>query len=288
MISHIESFDFVFTVDLTSHLSFSIEISFYQDQYTVVVSENAQPSTVVTKVEATTFPQKHVITYSLLSENLKQPAIFTINSKTGEIMVSGNIDMDEMRNFLLEVEASFQLPNASNGLQHRSARAFVLIDIREHQSEESLSFTQASYYLKVPCNTSRDTTVYRVRTTDTDSTGNPRTRYRFQRKLDHFFITNGGQIKTQRSLLLFCYVTPRKSFRTTIVARDTAGIKRNTHASLEIVILPPGVLSKDIASTIPGSAANTKDTITRRQTFHSGAKIDQPTSSNFTNKHDED
>ena len=252
------------------------------------MSENAQPNTVVTKVEARTFPQKHIITYSLLSENLKQPAVFTINSKTGEIMVSGILDMDEMRNFLLEVEARFQLPNTSTGVQYRLARAFVLIDIREHQSEESLSFTQASYYLKVPCNTSHDTTVYRVRTTDTDSTGDPRTRYRFQRKLDHFSITNGGKIKTQRSLLLFCYVTPRKSFRTTIVVRDTAGIKQDTHASLEIVILPPGLLSKDIAGTIPGSAANTKDTITRRQTLNSGAKIEQPTSSNFTAKHDED
>lgn len=275
-------------VDLTSPLPFSTEISFYQDQYTVAVSENAQPNTVVTKVEARTFPQKHIITYSLLSENLKQPAVFTINSKTGEIMVSGNLDMDEMRNFLLEVEASFKLPNTSSGVQHRSAKAFVLIDIREHQSEESLSFTQASYYLKVPCNTSHDTTVYRVRTTDTESTGNPRTRYRFQRRLDHFFITNGGKIKTQRSLLLFCYVTPRKSFLTTIVARDTAGLKRTTHASLEIMILPPGLLSRGIASTIPGSAANTKDTITRRQTFHSGAKIKQSKSNNVTAKHDED
>lgn len=254
----------------------------------MAVSENAQPNTVVTKVEARTFPQKRIITYSLLSENLKQPAIFTINFKTGEIMVSGKLDMDEMRNFLLEVEASFQPPNTSNGVQNRSAKAFVLIDIREHQSEESLSFTQASYYLKVPCNTSRDTTVYRVRTTEKDNAGNLRTRYRFQSKLDHFFITNGGKIKTQRSLLLFCYVTPRKSFRTTIVARDTAGIKRNTQASLQIVIMPPGLLSKDIAGTIPGSAANTKDTITRRQTFHSGAKIEQQKSNNFTAKHYED
>ena len=254
----------------------------------MAVSENAQPNTVVTKVEARTFPQKHTITYSLLSENLKQPAVFTINSKTGEIMVSGKLDMDEMGNFLLEVEASFQLSNTSNGVPYRSARAFVLIDIREYQSKESLSFTQASYYLKVPCNTSHDTTVYRVRTTEKDNTGNPRTRYRFQRKLDHFFITNGGKIKTQRSLLLFCYVTPRKSFRTTIIVRDTAGIKRNTQASLEIVILPPGLLSKDIPSTIPGSAAHTKDTVTRRQTFHSGAKIEHPKSKNFTAKHDED
>ena len=255
----------------------------------MTVDENAQPNTVVTKVEARTFPQKHIVTYSLLSENLKQPAIFTINSKTGEIMVSGKLDTDEMRNFLLEVEASFQLPNtSSNGVRYRSAKAFVLIDIREHQSEESLSFTQASYYLKVPCNMSHDTTVYRVRTTDTNNAGNPRTRYRFQRKLDHFLITNGGKIKTQRSLLLFCYVTPRKSFRTTIVVRDTEGIKRNTRASLQIMIMPPGLLSKDIAGTIPGSAANTKDTINRRQTFHSGAKIDQQKSNNFTAIYHED
>ena len=268
-------------------LCLSSEISFYQDQYTVGVSENAQPNTVVTKVEARTFPQKHIITYSLLSENLKQPSRFAINSRTGEIMVSGSLDMDEMCNFLLEVEASFQLPNTSNRVQYRSAKAFVLIDIREHQSEESLSFTQASYYLKVPCNMSHDTTVYRVRTTDTDSGGNARTRYRFQRKLDHFFITSGGKIKTQRSLLLFCYVTPRKSFRTTIVVRDTAGIKRNAHASLQIVITPPGLLSRDIAGTVPGSVADTKDTITRRQTFHSGAKIEQQKSNNFTAKHED-
>ena len=253
----------------------------------MAVSENAKLNTAVTKVEARTFPQKHIITYSLLSENLKQPTTFTINSETGEIMVSGKLDMDEMRNFLLEVEASFQLPNTSNGVQYRSTKAFVLIDIQEHQSEESLSFTQASYYLKVPCNTSHDTTIYRVRTTEKDNAGNPQIRYRFQRKLDHFFITNGGKIKTQRSLLLFCYVTPRKSFRTTIIVRDTAGIKRNTQASLQIVIVPPGLLSKEIAGTIPGSAANTKDTITRRQTFHSGAIIEQQKNTNFTAAHHE-
>ena len=254
----------------------------------MAVSENAKPNTVVTKVEARTFPQKRFISYSLLSENLKQPSIFTINSGTGEIMVSGKLDMDKTCNFLLEVEASFRLPNTSNGVQYRSAKTFVLIDIREHQSEESLSFTQATYYLKVPCNTSHDTTLYRVRTTDTESAGTPRARYRFQRKLDHFYITNGGKIKTQRSLLLFCYVTPRKSFRTTIVVRDTAGIKRNAQASLQIVIMPPGLLSKDIVGALPGSFANTKDTITRRQTLHSGAKIEQEKSNNFTVTHHED
>lgn len=177
-------------------------------------------------------------------------------------MVSGRLDIDEMRNFLLEVEASFQVPNTSGGVQYRSAKSFVLIDIREHQSEGSLSFTHASYYLRVPCNTSHDTTVYRVRTTDSESGGNARTRYRFQRKLDHFLITNGGKIKTQMSLLLFCYVTPLKSFRTSIVVRDTTGTKRNAHALIQIVITPPRQLSKDIAGVESG-------TITRRQTSQS-------------------
>ncbi|XP_078373949.1 uncharacterized protein LOC144657480 isoform X2 [Oculina patagonica] len=261
------------------------EISFYHNQYTVGVSENAQPNTVVTKVEARTFPRKHIITYALLSENLKKPSLFTINSRTGEIMVSGGLDIEDMRNFLLEVEASFQLSNTSGEVRYRTAKTFVLINIREHQAEESLSFTQASYYLRIPCNTSRDTTVYRVKTIDSDSGGNARTRYRFQRKLDHFFITNGGKIKTQRTLLLFCYVTPLKYFRTTVVVRDTAGVKRNAHALMYIVITPPGPLSKDIAGIVPGGVT----TITRRQTshFNSGAIIEQQKSNNFTAKHRE-
>lgn len=200
-------------------------------------------------------------------------------------MVSGRLDIDDMRNFLLEVEASFQVPNTSGGVRYRSTKTFVLIDIREQQSKEPLSFTQASYYLLVPCNTSHDTTVYRVKTTDSDSGGNARTRFRFQRRLDHFFITNGGKIKTQRTLLLFCYVTPPKSFRTTVIVRDTAGIKRNAHALMQIVITPPGPLSKNNVGTVPGGVT----TITRRQTSHlnSGAIIEQQKSNNFTAKHRE-
>lgn len=196
-------------------------------------------------------------------------------------MVSGRLDVDDTRNFLLEVEASFQLPNTSGGVRYRSTKTFVLIDVQEHQSQESLSFTQASYFLRVPCNTSHDTTVYRVKTTDSN-----RIRYRFQRKLDHFFITNGGKIKTQRTLLLFCYVTPQKTFRTTVVVRDTAGIKRNAHALIQIAITPPGPLFKDIAGIVPGGVT----TITRRQTPHSnpGKIIEQQKSNNVTAKHHDD
>ena len=201
-------------------------------------------------------------------------------------MVSGRLNVDDTRNFLLEVEATFQLPNTSGGVRHRSTKTFVLIDVQEHQSQESLSFTQASYFLRVPCNTSHDTTVYRMKTTDSNSGGNSRIRYRFQRKLDHFFITNGGKIKTQRTLLLFCYVTPQKTFRTTVVVRDTAGIKRNAHALIQIAIMPPGPLLKDNAGIVPGGVT----TITRRQTPHSspGKTIEQQKSNNVTAKDHED
>ena len=215
----------------------NVEISFSNDQYTVKLSENTQHNTVVTKLQARTFPDKHIITYALISENLKRPSVFKINSRTGEIILNRRPDTSKMHSFLLEVEASFQARNRSSGVKYRSATSFVLIDILKARSEGSLSLTRTSYYIRVPCNTPYNTTVYRVRTTDSESAGNAR--FSFQRKLAYFSITSGGKIKTQRSLLLFCYVSPSKTFRTSVIVRDTTGIKRNADALLQIVITPP-------------------------------------------------
>ena len=247
------------------------EIAFYNEHYTVVVSDQTHPNTVVAKVEARTFPLKHIITYTLLSENLKQPSLFAINSRTGEILVSGKLDRVQMRNYLLEVEASFQVLNTSGESQRRSAKSFVLINVRGLQSDHALSFTHSSYHIRVPCNTSQNTTVYRVRTANSDNIGNTRTRYRFQKRLDYFYITHNGKIKVQRSLLLLCYLTPFKSFRATVIVRDTANIKRNAQALIQIVVTPPGQLSKAMASVAPDA----KDTITRLQTLISGTRSEQ-------------
>lgn len=246
-------------------------ISFYQNQYTVAVSESTQPNFVVTKVEARTFPLKHAITYALLSENLKKPATFSINSISGEILLTHRLNRDQVNNYFLEVQASFKVSNTSGGSQYHSAKSFVLINVREQGSEDGLSFSLASYFLKVPCNTSQDTVIYRMRIADSDNIANARLRYRFQKKLDYFSITNNGKIKIQRSLLLLCYLNPSKSFLGIVIVRDTTGIKRNAQASITIVVTPPGPLSREIA----GVAADLKDTITRRQTSHPGSGIER-------------
>ena len=199
----------------------------------VKVSESTRLHTVVSKLQARTFPDRRIITYALLSENLKTPTIFEINSRTGEIILSKRPDIREMRTFLLEIEAS-----SFDGKKHRSAKAFVLINFSKVQSRGgSLSFTRSSFYIKVPCNTPLNTTVYRAQTKNTGRGGS--TRISFLRKLDHFSITGGGKIKIQRSLLPFCDVTPSKKFRTSVAARDTSGTKRNAHALLQIEITPP-------------------------------------------------
>ena len=199
----------------------------------VKVSESTRLHTVVSKLQARTFPDRRIITYALLSENLKTPTIFEINSRTGEIILSKRPDIREMRTFLLEIEAS-----SFDGKKHRSAKAFVLINFSKVQSRGgSLSFTRSSFYIKVPCNTPLNTTVYRAQTKNTGRGGS--TRISFLRKLDHFSITGGGKIKIQRSLLPFCDVTPLKKFRTSVAARDTSGTKRNAHALLQIEITPP-------------------------------------------------
>lgn len=218
--------------DVLSFL-FNLEISFTNDQYMVKVSESTRLHTVVSKLQARTFPDRRIITYALLSENLKTPTIFEINSRTGEIILSKRPDIREMRTFLLEIEAS-----SFDGKKHRSAKAFVLINFSKVQSRGgSLSFTRSSFYIKVPCNTPLNTTVYRAQTKNTGRGGS--TRISFLRKLDHFSITGGGKIKIQRSLLPFCDVTPSKKFRTSVAARDTSGTKRNAHALLQIEITPP-------------------------------------------------
>ena len=225
----------------------------------------------VTKVEAHTFPLRHVITYQLLSEDLRTPSLFAVNPRTGEIVLKGRLDKRKTNTFLLHVQASFQVSNISNGSQYRSAKSSVLINVRKQQSEGHLAFSHSSYSLKVPCNTSQDTVIYRMHNANTDSIGNSRLRYRFKKRLDYFFITHHGKIKTQRSLLLLCYLTPPKSFKTTVIVRDTASIKRNANASITITVTPPGSLSKETA----GVARQLRGTIIRLRTSHSGPKTER-------------
>ena len=240
------------------------------------VTEDTRSNTVVAKVEATTFPLKHVITYTLLSENLNTPSLFTINSRTGEVSLTGQLERDKMQNFLLEVEASFRVPNTSeSGTQYRSAKSYVLVNIRENDSSAALSFTHSSYFLNVPCNTTVDSTIYRVRTVDAGSQGSLRLRFRFQRKLEHFSISSNGRIRSQKSLAQFCNVKPPESFETSVIVRDADGIKRNAQAQLRIVITPPGLVKARTAGSLSLGATDTKDTMTRRQTFLSGQGIGQ-------------
>lgn len=246
-------------------------ISFNRDQYTVGLSENSRIDTVVTKVEANTFPLRHVITYQLLSENLWTPSLFAINPRTGEIVLKGRLDRRQKDTFLLQVQASFQVSNISNGSQYRSAKSFVLINVRKHQSGGNLAFSHTSYSLKVPCNTSQDTVIYRMHIANTNGLGNSRLRYRFQKRLDYFFITHHGKIKIQRSLLLLCYLTPPKSFKSTIFVRDTGTTKRNAYASITITVTPPGYLAKETA----GVARQLRGTIIRLRTSHSDPKTER-------------
>ncbi|XP_068754342.1 uncharacterized protein [Montipora capricornis] len=246
-------------------------ISFNHGQYTVGLSENSQIDNVVTKVEARTFPLQRVITYQLLSENLQRPSMFAINSRTGEILLKGRLDRGKTSNFLLQVQASFQEPNTSNGNKYLSAESFVLINVREQQSGEKLAFNRTSYNVKVPCNTSRDTVIYRMRVANTGGLGNNRLRYKFQKRLDYFYMTHHGKIKVQRSLLLLCYLTPSKSFKTTVIVRDAAGIKRNAHTSINIMVIPPGAMSKETV----GIAEQSKDPITRLRISHSGPNMER-------------
>ena len=224
----------------------------------MTVSEDEQPNTVITKVQAKTFPLTHSITYTLLSENLKKPSLFAINSRTGEIMVKRILARVKVRNFLLELEASFQVPDNPGDRQRRSTKSFLLINVRDPQSENTLSFTNSTYHLKIPCNVSQDETVFRVQTADTENSRHLRIRYRFQKKLDYFHITPNGKMKVKRSLLLYCFLTPAKTFQTTLIARDTSGVRRNAHALMRIVVTPPGQLYKVTTSVIP----DTKNTIT--------------------------
>ena len=232
----------------------------------MTVSEDEQPNTVITKVQARTFPLTHSITYTLLSENLKKPSLFAINSRTGEIMVKHKLARGHVRSFLLELEASFQVPDNPGDRQRRSTKSFLLINVREPQSKNTLFFTNSTYHLKIPCNVSQEETVFRVQTADTENIRRLRIRYRFQKKLDYFHITPNGKMKLKRSLLLYCFLTPAKTFQTTLTARDASGVWRNAHALMRMVVTPPGQLYKVTTSVI----LDTKNTITDLQPAKSG------------------
>ena len=215
----------------------------------------------ITKVQARTFPLTHSITYTLLSENFKKPSLFAINSRTGEIMVKHILARVKVRNFFLKLEASFQVPDNPGDRQRRSTTSFLLINVRAPQIENTLSFTNSTYHLKIPCNVSQDETVFRVQNPDTENSRHLRIRYRFQKKLDYFHITPNGKMKVKRSLLLYCFLTPAKTFQITLIARDASGVRRNAYTLMRIVVTPPGQLYKVTASVIP----DTKNTITPPQ-----------------------
>ncbi|XP_034086584.1 protocadherin alpha-5-like [Gymnodraco acuticeps] len=100
--------------------------TFTKSLYMVRVSENAQPATIVFRLNATDLDEgmNSKILYSFIKRgNIDPSHIFDLNSETGEIFVKGRLDYEETPAYEVRVQAKDQ------GISPRSAHAKLLIEI---------------------------------------------------------------------------------------------------------------------------------------------------------------
>ncbi|MEQ2186674.1 hypothetical protein GOODEAATRI_031082, partial [Goodea atripinnis] len=81
---------------------------FTQKTYKAAVTENSPKGTVVATVTASDADEgsNSKITYSITYENEDESRIFDINKENGEVMLTGNLDFEESRNYQLNLVAS--------------------------------------------------------------------------------------------------------------------------------------------------------------------------------------
>ncbi|XP_040928639.1 protocadherin alpha-3-like isoform X21 [Betta splendens] len=139
--------------------------TFTKDVYSVELTENAAPGTLVIQVNATDLDEgiNSNIVYSFREEvdtNIRK--IFNINPKTGEIIVTGVIDFEEKKSYEIDIQASDEgtIPLSSD-----KTVKIKIIDVNDNPPEiEVTSFSKS-----VPEDSRIGTTVALISVNDLDS-----------------------------------------------------------------------------------------------------------------------
>lgn len=138
---------------------------FSKDVYTTVLKENAEPNTLVIRVNATDLDEgdNGLIVYSFDKEaDMHLQNIFAIDPATGEIKVTGDIDFEENESYEIDIQASDK--GAASLSTHKTVMIKV-IDMNDNPPEiEVTSFSKL-----VPEDARIGTTVALISVSDLDS-----------------------------------------------------------------------------------------------------------------------
>ena len=171
---------------------------FTLDPYIASVAEHSDPGTLVVTIEATDgdagiFGE---VQYSIVGGNTGN--VFSINSTTGEISVSGDIDRESVTSFTLQVRAQ------DLGSPPRSDRASVEITVTDINDNAPV-FSPSVYFKMIGENAAVGTVLGTVTATDADEPGNPNSMFTYSiipgNGADTFTISSSnGTISTASSL----------------------------------------------------------------------------------------
>ncbi|XP_029439877.1 protocadherin gamma-A10-like [Rhinatrema bivittatum] len=109
---------------------------FTQSVYKVDILENVPEGTLALSISATDLDQgiHSEVTYSFKKITEKASKIFHLNSKTGEITVTGNLDFEESKLYEIEVQAE-----DGGGLSSRSKLLLQIVNVNDNVPEISIS-----------------------------------------------------------------------------------------------------------------------------------------------------
>ncbi|XP_077166921.1 protocadherin beta-16-like isoform X8 [Paroedura picta] len=169
---------------------------FQQSLYKVKLKENSQPSTLVTKVEATDrdFGSYGDITYFFAQVPENVVRLFKLNKHTGELTVAGIIDYEEERNYEISIKAT-----DGGGL---SDYCKVIVQV-EDTNDNAPEVTLTSLTNPLPEDSPPDTVLALFRVTDPDSEDNGRTSCTIEANLPFMLkasVNNYYQLVTQQLL----------------------------------------------------------------------------------------
>ncbi|KAM4732158.1 protocadherin gamma-A9-like isoform 26-T26 [Anableps anableps] len=138
---------------------------FTQKTYKAIVTENSPKGTVVVTVTASDADQgsNSKIVYSITSGNDDESRIFDINKENGEVMLTGNLDFEESRNYQLDLVAS-----DDGGLTDSSK---LIVDVQD-TNDNSPEINIMSKSNVIPENADINTVVIMINTEDRDAGDN--------------------------------------------------------------------------------------------------------------------
>ncbi|XP_062332868.1 protocadherin alpha-3-like [Osmerus eperlanus] len=138
---------------------------FIKDVYSVLLNENAPIGTTVMQVNATDLDEgsNSEVIYSFGSDvDIKVRESFDLNSKTGEIIVTGQIDFEEIRKYDIDIQAS---DKGAAPMTTDKSIIIKIVDVNDNAPEiEVTSFSRA-----IPEDSRPGTTVALISVNDLDS-----------------------------------------------------------------------------------------------------------------------